>query len=359
MNNGYTIDWMAMPKSRLVQTIKMISANAVTLDGLWFRGIEDEFGLDAAVKLDRYMWERLAAIEARRIKENLDLDFTGLLGLARALMFDTMVLALPLPEVRVFGPSRMLLYYPQCGVHEKRDSKGLAHFPCKDVGIGIYKNFVRVLDPSVSVKCVCCPPDEHPGEYYCAWEFTVPSYRPVTNPGHGRKDKSWLVDLESLPAETLVKIIKMFATNCYSLDGLWFRGAEREYGMEAALRHDLEVWRKFAPIEAHRLQEYLDFQETGVAGVVRALNFETVSMSFPPFEVEESEAGRLLVSYPHCLPQEARVKQGVGEFHCKEVGVTSWEGFVTVLDPTVKIRCHFAPLDPHPAGCWCRWEFYQ
>lgn len=359
MNSKYAVDWMGMPETKLVQTIRMISANAVTLDGLWFRSLEKEFGIEVALKLDHYMWERLAAIEARRVKENLELDFSGTLGIARAFLFETMSLALPLPEVRVFDPSRAMLYYPHCGIQETRGNLGLGVFPCKDVGIAIYKNFVRVLNPDATVNCVCCPPDEHPGEYYCAWEFNLDGAGATSAPVQGRKDDSWLVDLETLPKESLVKTVKMFALNCYSMDGLWFRGTEQEYGMDVALKHDIEVWRRFAPIEAHRIREYLDFQEKGVAGVVRAMNFETVTPAFPPFDVAEAEGGRLLVSFPHCLPQEARVKLGVGEFACKEVGIASWENFARTLDPTVKVRCQFAPKDPHPADAWCRWELYQ
>ena len=58
-----------MTKQQLLEVIRLFSRNWITLDGLWFTLVEDTFGLEAALDLDRKMWERHALIEARRIKK--------------------------------------------------------------------------------------------------------------------------------------------------------------------------------------------------------------------------------------------------------------------------------------------------
>ncbi len=42
------------------------------------------------------------------------------------------------------------------------------------------------------------------------------------------------VKLEELPKETLIELARMYARNWQTLDGLWFRNVEAQYGLEAA-----------------------------------------------------------------------------------------------------------------------------
>lgn len=51
--------------------------NWVAIDGLWFQAVEEAYGMEAAIALDRLVWERFVPIEARRIKERLSLPENG------------------------------------------------------------------------------------------------------------------------------------------------------------------------------------------------------------------------------------------------------------------------------------------
>ena len=39
-------------------------------------------------------------------------------------------------------------------------------------------------------------------------------------------------ELEKLPKETLIELIKMYSRNWHTCDGLWFSGVEEQYGPE-------------------------------------------------------------------------------------------------------------------------------
>ena len=65
------------------------------------------------------------------------------------------------------------------------------------------------------------------------------------------------VNLEGLPKGTLVELARMYARNWQTLDGLWFRNVEAEYGLEAAVKLDLKNWQKQAAIEAERIMKIL------------------------------------------------------------------------------------------------------
>jgi hypothetical protein len=60
-----------------------------------------------------------------------------------------------------------------CRVQSARKRKGLSDFPCKQVGLREYSLFAKTIDPRIKTKCIACPPDEHPENYWCAWEFTL------------------------------------------------------------------------------------------------------------------------------------------------------------------------------------------
>jgi len=41
------------------------------------------------------------------------------------------------------------------------------------VGIVEYSTFAKEIDPRIKTRCIVCPPDKHPDDYYCAWEFVI------------------------------------------------------------------------------------------------------------------------------------------------------------------------------------------
>ncbi len=161
-------------------------------------------------------------------------------------------------------------------------------------------------------------------------------------------------ELESLPKETLVKIIKMFSRNWLTLDSLWFLGVEDEYGFDAVLKIDSKVWEALSLIETKRAKETLNLTGEGPLAVMRAINFMSCIPCCPP--VEERSLSKVTLSFPHCVPQEARARKGKGELPCKPMGVAFFSNVAKVIDPRVKVSCLFCPPDPHPQDVWCRWE---
>lgn len=168
--------------------------------------------------------------------------------------------------------------------------------------------------------------------------------------------REYNVDWENLPKETLAKLIHMFSEHCYLVDGLWFRGVEDEFGLEAALKIDVNIWQRLSSVEAKKIKALFNLGGGGPGEVVWALNFMVLQPCFGPLEVEEKSPSEVIVTWSHCLPQEARKKQGRGEFPCKPTNQTMLENYARIIDPRVKVRCIACPPDPHPAEYWCRWQ---
>jgi hypothetical protein len=162
-----------LPKKTLIELAKMYSRNWQSLDANWFGLVEEEFGLDAAARLDLKSWEKQSVLEAQRIKKVLQLEKSGLSSVLTVLSFMSWQLTSPLFELEINTPERVVLYYPRCAVHESRNKKGKPVFPCKTMKLTLLSNIARVVEPRAMVRCVSCPPDPPQKDYWCKWELTL------------------------------------------------------------------------------------------------------------------------------------------------------------------------------------------
>ena len=63
--------------------------------------------------------------------------------------------------------------------------------------------------------------------------------------------------LRALSRDELEELLVIYAKNLVALDGTWFQSLERSEGMDAAMRHDVEAWRRFSKVEARRIKAFL------------------------------------------------------------------------------------------------------
>jgi hypothetical protein len=147
--------------------------NWLAHDGLWFRAVEEKFGMEAAMELDKKSWEKFTVIEAKRIMKRLNLaPGGGIPALIQALKF-RLYAFINVQEVLEASENRCVFRMNRCRVQEARQRQGLPDFPCKSVGIVEYSGFARTIDPRIQTRCLTCPPDPHPPNVWCAWEFFI------------------------------------------------------------------------------------------------------------------------------------------------------------------------------------------
>ena len=142
------------------------------VDGLYFLGIEEQFGTEVATEIDRRVWEAMGKIEARRLKEFLGLNGSDIPSMIKALRFSGWALDLEDKEI-VVEKEKAIVRNIRCRVQNTRITKGLDEFPCKKVRWGFLKSFAREFNPDIIVDCNVCPPDEHPSDLWCEWEFKI------------------------------------------------------------------------------------------------------------------------------------------------------------------------------------------
>ncbi|MCQ5377131.1 MAG: DUF6125 family protein [Candidatus Methanomethylicia archaeon] len=161
--------------------------------------------------------------------------------------------------------------------------------------------------------------------------------------------------LESFSKEQLIKYVEILSKNILTIDGYYFLGIERRYGLERAIEIDEEAWGQYGKTEAKRIKELLKIDEGDLGSLKMAIGL----VAFGPVSgiKAELEGKKLLVSITRCRPQYARVRDGKGEFPCKPVGLAHLSAFAREINPRIKTRCVCAPPDSHPKEYYCRWEF--
>jgi len=162
-----------MSREELIAVIVDDAKNWLAHDGLWFQAVENMYGMDAAMDADREAWRYFTVIEAKRIMERLGMKPGGGIPALVTCLQHRLYARLNLQESTEITADRAVFRMLDCRVQSARKRKGLDDFPCKSVGIVEYAEFAKAIDPRITTKCIACPPDSHPEEFWCAWEFTL------------------------------------------------------------------------------------------------------------------------------------------------------------------------------------------
>ena len=161
-----------LTREELLALVRNFAKNWLAHDGLWFQAVERSHDLEHAVELDVEAWRRFSPIEARRIKEFLRLpEQPGLEGLRAALEYRFYAVLNRQSSQLEDGVLRFTMN--DCRVQSARKRRGLPDFPCKPVGLVEYGEFAIAIDERIRTRCITCPPEDHPDEYYCGWEFRI------------------------------------------------------------------------------------------------------------------------------------------------------------------------------------------
>jgi hypothetical protein len=162
----------SIPKNKINDFIFMHLRNMWAVDGLYFLGIEKQWGTEAATEIDRFVWEVMGKIEARKIKELFDIQETDVPALMKALQFSGWSMDLEDKEVEI-NQRKGILRNVRCRVQNTRLKNGLSEFGCKPVRFGFLKAFAKEINPAITVTCTVCPPDKHPNDLWCEWVFEL------------------------------------------------------------------------------------------------------------------------------------------------------------------------------------------
>lgn len=175
MKDG-TFEFLAdMSKERLAGLLQDMGKNWVACDGVWFQAIEQNYDYEmfTAKRINDTNWFKFSYIEAKTIMKRLNLPQNGgIPALKEALKYRLYAL-INKQEIIEAGENRIIFRMNDCRVQSARKRKGLPDYPCKSGGVAEYIRFAEAIDPRIKTKCIGCPPEPHPEEWWCAWEFKI------------------------------------------------------------------------------------------------------------------------------------------------------------------------------------------
>jgi hypothetical protein len=163
---------MNLPSEKLLDLFFLQMRNLWAVDGLYFLGIEEKFDTESATEIDRYVWEVMGKIEAKRIKKTFEIKGSNLSDLIAALKLTSWSLDLE-NKLIIEEENRVLFRNTDCRVQQTRLRKNLTEFPCKNVRWGYLKTFAKEINENIVVECNVCPPDKHENNLWCEWEFKM------------------------------------------------------------------------------------------------------------------------------------------------------------------------------------------
>jgi len=167
------VDLKKFSREELEQLLSDFAKRWLAHDGLWFQQVEKAHGMDEAIRLDIGAWERFTVIEAERIMTFLGIGKGGGLSALKKALQLRLYAFINIQEISEPDERTIIFKMVDCRVQSARRRKQLPEFPCRPVGLVEYSGFAKTIDPRIETRCLHCPPDEHPEDSFCAWEFTL------------------------------------------------------------------------------------------------------------------------------------------------------------------------------------------
>ena len=163
-------------------------------------------------------------------------------------------------------------------------------------------------------------------------------------------------NLNKYTKEELIELIEIYSKNWLAMDGVWFQSIEQKSGMDEAMYHDAEAWRRFTVIEAKRIKEFLKLPDnSGVEGLAEALKLRFyANINEDKIEID---GNTLIYTSVNCRVQRARERKGMPFHPCKSVGIIEYSGFAKVIDERFVCECVSCYPDIMDKSCCCKWKF--
>ncbi|MEE9201629.1 MAG: DUF6125 family protein [Dehalococcoidia bacterium] len=162
-----------LSREQLLALAEAYARVVMAVDGYWFMAVEEKDSHQTAYDMDCAVWEKAAPSEARKVARALGIDpGEGIAAMLEIIKFCPTWYALG-TEVTLEAPNRGLLTVRDCSVQKNRANKGLEEFACKEVGQVVTRAYGKALNPQVKVTCKVCPPDPHPPDIWCQWQFEL------------------------------------------------------------------------------------------------------------------------------------------------------------------------------------------
>ena len=160
-----------LSKDELLDFIDMLQKNWWNLQNNYILYINKKYGEEAAVKADGHCVPANARVQIYRLRKTFGLK-DDIQSLMNAMILSTIWVNSDY-EIWKIDEKRFRIKVTNCYQQVRRLEDGMGEFGCKPAGLAISEAAAEVINPAFDVKCLVCPPDEHPDDVWCEWEFVL------------------------------------------------------------------------------------------------------------------------------------------------------------------------------------------
>lgn len=162
---------MRLTKSELVDYIEMVNRNWWSLQNHYIAEIERRYGLDIAMDFDRTCFTRAYEAQIHRMRRLFNfgddisgfIDFNDFSQAASNLEY----------EYREITPTSLVWRVTNCPMQERRLKDGQPEATCKEGAKYTNSVMAQLINPNMKSICRFCPPDPHPEDAWCEFEFRI------------------------------------------------------------------------------------------------------------------------------------------------------------------------------------------
>lgn len=160
-----------LSREELIAQVEFLADSWWNLQGNWMQNVSERFGSETAAELDGIVFGRAGEVQAKRLKKIYNLG-DDIEALAKAINLSTLLSNVEFEYIQI-DKKHCRLRITKCNMQLGRLASGLSELPCKVPGTAANARFASAINPRIRTTCIVCPPDSHPEDIWCEWQFDL------------------------------------------------------------------------------------------------------------------------------------------------------------------------------------------